>query len=204
MNTKGRIFLIAILLISFVASQAQQTFKLIQESNSVIINGTSSMHDWKMKASKMESIIEIELNNSELKKINKANFICHSKSIKGDSRIMNDKTSDALKAEKYPEIKFVQVSLDNLKNSNGLFTGDITGDLSLAGKTKRIKVPFKGKILNNKTLSIETTVNVDMKEYGIDPPTAMFGALKTGKDVKIEFRLKYIDSGGLGLNEKKQ
>ena len=97
---------------------------------------------------------------------------------------MDDKTYDALRIEKYPDIKF---DADKLKINANEISGK--GTLSIAGVTKPIDI--RADILSRKAKSINVKGNVDinMLDYNINPPTAMFGTLKTGELVTIQYEL---------------
>lgn len=40
------------------------------------------------------------------------------------------------------------------------------------------------------TITVTGAKKIDMTEFGIEPPSAMFGAIQVGKDVNILFTLK--------------
>jgi polyisoprenoid-binding protein YceI len=103
---------------------------------------------------------------------------------------MNNKTKDALRTEKYPEIVFTMVSTDKLTSANGKFSGVLTGDLNLAGVTKRISIAFSGHYENNR-IKITAVKDINIIDFKIKPPTAMMGVLKTGENVVISFQLQF-------------
>jgi hypothetical protein len=66
---------------------------------------------------------------------------------------------------------------------------NVTGNLTAAGFTKEINVPLEVQKLESGQLKVIGSYPLDMVEYEIEPPSAMFGQLKTGKDVTIDFEL---------------
>ena len=38
------------------------------------------------------------------------------------------------------------------------------------------------------------SIKIVMSDYGIEPPVAMFGTLKTGDEVTIDFELKFVSN----------
>ena len=103
---------------------------------------------------------------------------------------MTNKTHDALNVEKYPQIDFKLVSVDNLSSENGKFSGTLLGDVTLAGVTRRISLAFSGQHSGNK-ITIKGSKELNMNDFKIKPPTAMMGALKTGEAVTITFQLNF-------------
>lgn len=169
---------------------SQQAVSLIPASSTMIIQGTSSMHDWEEKVDKFEVHLTLKLKDKEIASIEKANFVCKAASISSESSIMTNKTLEALKAEKFPEITFKLVSVDKLTSQGGTFSGTASGDITLAGVTKRISVSFTGTNANNK-ITLKGSKIVSLKDYNIKPPTAMLGTLKTGDQVTISFNLQF-------------
>jgi len=169
---------------------AQQNLSLIPASSTMMIQGTSSMHDWEEKVEKFDVNLSLKLKDKEITGIDKVNFVCKSASISSDNSIMTNKTHDALQVEKYPDITFKLVSVDKLSSQDGTFSGTVSGDISLAGVTKRITLSFTGNNVNNR-ITFKGSKTLNMNEYKIKPPTAMLGTLKTGEQVTITFNLQF-------------
>ena len=172
------------------ALQAQPSINMMAKESAVIIRGTSSLHDWEEKVEKFNVNLDLKFMNTEIADIEKAYFVCSSASITSDYSLMTSKTHDALNAEKYPRIIFNMVSVDNFTSSNGKFSGTLTGDLQLAGITKRISIPFTGHN-GNERIVFSGTKDLNMLDFNIKPPTAMLGTLKTGDKISIDFVLQF-------------
>ncbi|OFY23378.1 MAG: hypothetical protein A2X02_08735 [Bacteroidetes bacterium GWF2_29_10] len=185
-------FIIIILLLPNIII-AQNFFYLNAEKSNVRVNGTSSLHDWSMQAKKIESSLDANISNNELTDLSNVNFVCKVIGIVSKEKDMDKKAYNALKYEKNPEIKFKMQKIENLVSKGGILSGSIYGDLTIAGKTNRISFPFKGKLVANSLITIEANYKINMLDYSIDPPTAMLGMLKTGKDVTITLLLNYIN-----------
>ena len=169
---------------------SQQTVSLIPASSTMTIQGTSSLHDWEEKVDKFDVNLSLRLKDKDITSIDKANFICKTASISSESSMMTNKTLEALKADKFPDITFKLVSVDKLTSQGGIFSGTASGDISLAGVTKRITISFTGSNVNNR-ITLKGSKTVSLKEYNIKPPTAMLGTLKTGDQVTISFNLQF-------------
>ncbi|MFO7658977.1 MAG: YceI family protein [Bacteroidales bacterium] len=192
-------FITAILMVLAFNSQAQQSFRLVPEKSNMKISGTSSMHDWEMSVEKFKCDFSVIIGNPSIT-IEKAHFTGISSSVKSHSSIMDKKARAALDAGKYPEIKFRLVNPLKIPAESESFTGSATGELSIAGKTKIITLPVNGKIGSENSFVITGSKVIDMTAFGIEPPTAMLGALKTGKDVKISFTINLQSEQGLANN----
>ncbi len=182
-------FLIFILIFGYNV-KAQQVFELIPDSSVMTVKGTSSLHDWEMKVEKVDSKLTAETGKKVLS-ITELQLTVPSESIKANESLMNRKAQNALKSDKYPQIMFSLVSTVNVGVTNENFSGTANGELTLAGITKKITLEFSGKFSDDKKLKIKGTEKIDMTDFGIKPPTALLGTLKTGKIVTITYTLNF-------------
>jgi len=178
------------LLIVTEVTQAQHSVSLIPSQSKITISGTSNLHDWEEKVQMFNVSLNLKLSEEGIGSINGIQFNCRSGSIVSDNSIMTNKTHNALMVDKYPEITFKLVSVDNLSSSNGNFSGNLVGDITLAGVTKRISLSFAGVHTGNK-ITINGSKELNMNDFRIKPPTAMMGALKTGEQVTVSFQLNF-------------
>jgi polyisoprenoid-binding protein YceI len=173
---------LAILVLVVIHTQAQQLYKIGPETT-MQIDGTSTVHDWSSSVKYVHGEGKFTLDGNTLTAITdlKVNMVV--KSIKsGKGAMMDNNTYKALKAEKYPEITFELQSLQVLPNQKL----NTTGKLTIGGVTKSIKMQV-GYQVNAGKISIQGEMPIVMREYNIDPPTAMMGTIKTGEEVKVIF-----------------
>jgi hypothetical protein len=193
---KQGVFLFAIVLYTSISSvHGQQVYKAIPQESSMKIEGTSSLHDWDMKVEKFNCDLSLIIGNPSIT-IENVNFTGVSSTISSHNSIMDSKTRSALKADKYPEIKFTMTSPLKIVAQGNSFSGSATGELNIAGKARTVNLPFSGKKISDNTINISGAKKIDMTEYGINPPTAIFGTLKTGKDVIVSFEINLKQYGG--------
>lgn len=179
-------------LLAFSTLTKAQDYILSKTGNNVEVTGSSSLHNWKMDVTAYTSGFNLVMEGSAVKNISNITFSCKARDLKSESSLMDRKAYDALKADNSPEIKFNGASVSNLITDNQKFTGKVKGNLSIAGKTKEVEIPFSGTINNNNIISIQAQTSMLMSEYGMIPPTAMMGTLKTGDKISVNLSLQYI------------
>lgn len=162
----------------FLLSSAIQ---LNTANSKLTVTGTSSLHDWEILVKDYR--IEGQWNGSSLQDLKVAVV---SKSLDSDNSVMNGKTHDALEVKKYSTITF---SAKELSAKNGVLSG--TGTVRVVGKSKSISVNLPYKIEGGKLLKLSGKVPLKMSDFGISPPTAMFGTLKTGDAVEVVLDLQF-------------
>jgi polyisoprenoid-binding protein YceI len=183
--------LMLILAVTVLASYGKY-YELSKEGNEILINGTSNLHDWNMNVTESSCEAEFDTEGLRLKSINKVIFSCNPSDIKSNSNLMDKKTYEALKAEKFPLIKFSFSSGTEIKSDNRNFSGNLKGTLLVAGVTRDVEVPFTGFVNDDNSLKVEGSVDLKMSDFKISPPTALLGALKTGDSISVSFSLKLL------------
>lgn len=158
----------------------------------VTIAGTSNVHEWEEVAQNVTGDGLVARGTDGTFNIQQLNLKIAVKSIKSDKgSIMDDKTYDALKGSKYPYITFKMVSIKSLTKTGSNYTAKVNGDLTIAGVTKNVDINGTIAVKDKGKLYIETSKSIKMTDFGIDPPTAMMGAMKVGNELTIKFKLNY-------------
>lgn len=169
--------LITLLFALGLSTGQQWDFKTRPSSeNTLKVLGTSTVHDWKSDVE--EFTVTGTINDDEITGLEVSVV---TKSITSGKSIMDDKTYEALKAERFATIQF---KAQSLKVVNGKVNGG--GDLTIAGVTKPITLSATS-VAQAEGFKISGSTAFKMSDFGINPPTAMFGSLKTADDVSIEF-----------------
>lgn len=182
--------LLILILTFFAINSWSQVFESSAGSTAVV-KGTSNLHDWDMELKNFTSSFQLSQEGMKVKSISDMKFSCKVKDIKSESSIMDKKAWDALKNDKQPEITFTGTSVSGLAAENGKFSGTANGKLSIGGQSRDVSIPFRGTFSDDRTVSIDATADLTMSSFGISPPTAIMGTLKTGDKVTVSLKLNY-------------
>lgn len=181
--------IVSLIFFSFIGIEtyAQKQFNF--SNHTITIGGTSNIHDWEMDVEKINGFIKMEVNANNLN-IYDVQLSIPVKSMKSGKSKMDKNTYEALKEERNPTITFTYVeTLGVEKIRNDSFKANIKGKLSIAGKTQMITIPLS---IDTNDLKVTSTYRIIMTDYGVEPPTAVFGTIKTGDTIDINFNLNYI------------
>lgn len=180
-----------ILLLSFVLSISSvtkaQTFPLVSQAASINVHGTSNVHDWDTKPTKVTG--ELGLNNA--KQISTIAIKMDVKSLKSGNGIMDSKTYDAFNYKKNPYIVFLLTDASQAKLTENDTEITLSGNLSFGGQTRKISIKTIVKITKSGDYQLKGSVPLKMTDYKMKPPTAMLGTMKTGDVVTVEFDLTF-------------
>ena len=167
---------------------AQSNYTLSPEKSSVVIKGTSTVHDWESNAEIITGDASVEMTEAgSFQSIGELSFNVDVNSINSGKGVMDRKTHDALKAEKHPQILFALTEITEL-TADSLFA---TGELTIAGKTNTIELAAAYSMNEDGSLWIQGSEKLLMTDYGVKPPKAMLGTLKTGDEVEVEYNVTY-------------
>lgn len=118
------------------------------------------------------------------------------RSLDCGKKAMNRDMYEALKEDKYPNIHYELTGLTTeWKNSStsldtsGWLSIRARGRLSIAGSTRTVNMKVSGKHIGDKNIRVQGKKRLNMKKYGIDPPTALFGLVKVGDSLTVHYDL---------------
>lgn len=182
-----------IFMVATATTVKAQSFTEYQATNQsqLSISGTSSLHDWHMKLDALNCKImgeEVSGKDMVLKNIDFEAKVSNLKS--NESSIMDNKAYKAMKEDKFPTISFTGDKVLTLPLSHDQFSGTVSGLLSIAGKKKEVQINIKGNSEKG-LITVEGVYPLKMSDFGINPPTAFFGTLKTGDQIKVHFKILF-------------
>jgi len=103
---------------------------------------------------------------------------------------MDDNLYKALNADASPDISYILASFEAVPgDTKDTFTLKTVGSLTVAGRENKLTMDVVATRLPDGTVKATGMVPIKMTDYGIKPPTAIFGRLKTGDEVKVNFEL---------------
>ncbi|WBL25988.1 YceI family protein [Zunongwangia sp. HGR-M22] len=176
MRTKSLNYsLITLILIIFTGFNVNsQNLKSI--TSNILVEGTSNIHDWEMTSKNAVGHIE-----SKDGKVSKITIEIPIKSLKSGKGGMDKNAYKALNEDDYPKVKFTSKEVQSNK---------IIGNLTMNGKSKTISIPVSIKN-SNQNIKISGKQTINMTDYGVEPPTALMGTIKTGEEVTVNFNFQF-------------
>jgi hypothetical protein len=138
--------------------------------STVEVLGTSTVHDWKMVTNSIA--VDMVQNNGKFTKLD-VSFIA--KTLKSGDEGLDDTAYESMEVDDESTVSF---SLSEQKDDK-----TIVGTVSFLEKEL--------SVTNMPTLSeaghISGSFNVKMTDFGIVPPTFLFGAMSAGDDLTIKY-----------------
>ena len=161
----------------------------------VTIDGTSNVRDWKEKVGDVTGDMTAIVNDDGSVELRSIRISMKVLSIKSDmGRVMDNKTYEALKAAAYPEILFSLTAPMQLVQVRDCPTAvPVKGELALAGVCKPVTMLVKTFDIRQGILSFEGSQRIKLTDYGVKPPSALFGTMRAGPEITIRFNTNFIN-----------
>lgn len=174
---------------------AQSDSYEILEKSTIQVEGTSTLHDWTSDVEEFGSYIKFNpaaLEGDTLSNpVESLSLTIPVESIESGKGGMNRRTYDALKSDDFPNIMF-QMNNAELVNADSALTSmelSVEGNLTIAGTSKNITLPVTGTKQEDGSYKFTGEYEINMKDYNVDPPSAMFGTIKAGEVVTVPFEI---------------
>lgn len=185
--TKSFMMLILSVLFSIPTIVIAQNYTMDSQKSTIIVYGTSNLHDWQTTATKISG--ELEMNST--KNINVLNVRILASSFKSGKGIMDGKTSDAFEAKKFPNIVFQLTDVVFTKVTEKESEVTVTGNLTLHGESKKFSIKSIAKMTKTGDYQFKGNVPLKMTEFKMKAPTALMGTIKTGDAVTVKFDVTF-------------
>ena len=192
-HVKSTMLALAIALPASGAWTVANQVLVLQPQSRLWIDGSSSIRSFSCKAGEVNAVVEATGPNaiSQLltgdKDVKTVHVTVPAERLDCGNGTMNEHMRKAIKLSEHKSIEFRLVDYDVARNADGV-AGTINGTLLLGGTTKPITLKADGKSEGG-MLHVTGSYDLDMTEYGLKPPTLMFGRIKVGKTVKVNYDL---------------
>jgi polyisoprenoid-binding protein YceI len=178
------IFALAALLLSAPAA-AQLQF---QQGSTITVEGTSSVQSWSCATTQLAGSAQAEVSGRTLSGLSGLRLTIPVQGLDCRNRQMNGKLREALNAGAHPQIRYTVTAAEvGAPDGQGRFSVTVTGRLEMAGATRTVRTTAQGVPAADGQFRFTGRVPLKMSDYGIDPPTAMLGALRAGDEVTVVY-----------------
>lgn len=178
---------IMLLLISFIfftgSNLSAQSFKINPKTSSMTILGTTNVHNFKSKVEQING--ELTINSS--KQAQSLVVVIPVQTIKSGEKLMDTKTYETFNYKKFPTISFKMTEATSLVLKGADISVTVTGNLTMAGVTKRITFKSTGVNLKPGVYEFKGTIPVKMTDFDMKPPTAMLGVMKVADAITLKY-----------------
>jgi len=195
--------IITVIIIAAVSqlSTAQSLYKATNAKDCYIkVLGSSNVHDWTMISATSDSQGDFKFEGDQLRNITSLTLLVDAKSLKSEHSSMDERTYKTIKAEQFPKIVFKLSSVAITPIFKNKFEIKAKGDLTIAGVTQAITMDVTAIVNADNTITCSGIQKLQLKDYKIDPPSFMLGAMRVSNDLIIQFNINYKKQNLLSNN----
>ncbi|HYV95645.1 MAG TPA: hypothetical protein VE978_27970 [Chitinophagales bacterium] len=173
-----------------IAGLHGQSVYTIQTSD-MGIKGTSTFHDWELKATRIRGTCEMNCEGQMIKEIKSFYLEIPVKSLKSTegSSMMDDKVYSALKSTSNQNIIFQFEKINSMSPNGNGWDVNVQGTFAIAGVSLRDNMNVHATLEPDGTITFIGSKKIRMKDFNVEPPKAFLGALTTGNEVVISFNI---------------
>lgn len=185
------------LLVAADTASAQSSYTIDSDSK-FSIDGTSTRSDWTVEATEIEGTFEVNGDDAAPTGVSSGRLTVESANIKsGKSTIMDRLMHDALMVDEHPEISYelTEAEPTGATAEDGSFSLTTSGKLTMTGTTRDVQIEVLATRLDDGKIRFTGSYPMKMSEFGMSPPTAMFGQLRTGDDITVHFDIVAAPAG---------
>jgi polyisoprenoid-binding protein YceI len=187
---KNSFFLFAFILLWQVPLFASSPVKYQIKSHDFQIEGTSNLQSWTADVEQVNGTFSLTVDNGKITDLQDVTLQINANSIKGsEGRRMDSKIYEALDTSSNPNITFVLRDVTSLAENPGAHRVSSRGVLTVAGVSRVVTLNTVGRVLPNGDLEFSGTQKIKMSDYRVSPPTALLGALRTGDEVTLNYKV---------------
>lgn len=188
---KPQLILVAFFLMAFSADrESLKVFQTDSAHSSMTIEGTSTLHDWEMKAMDLQGTVDATLSQETLS-LRELKLWVPVEALRSGKKAMDNNAYKALKRKEYPHIKYQLLSVSDLQRLRpGLFQLNTKGKLEVAGKTRLLDIPIRAQVLDQ-GIEFSGSTTFLMSSFDVEAPQFMMGAVSTGDEITINFKIRY-------------
>ena len=162
------------------AERALETLTLTTTSK-IWVDGTSNVKAFSCSATKIDATVDAQPTAAPATAVKSASLVIPVNALDCRNATMNEHMKKALKMGGNPQIKWRMTSYA-VEGTSVV----IKGFLTIAGKENPIELQGTGSAENG-VLRVKGTEQFKMSEYGVKPPTMMFGTMRVNDLVKVGF-----------------
>jgi polyisoprenoid-binding protein YceI len=157
------------------------------------VEGTSNVKNFKCTSKTLQASVDADADairavlNGD-KAVKSVQLTVAEKSLDCGSGTMNGHMLEALNEKAHADIGFHLESYDLAPADSGR-AGTLNGVLTINGTDRTIALPVKLAAGPAGELRVTGKYELNMKEYGVKPPTLMLGTMRVGEKVTVNFDL---------------
>lgn|SRR5262249_16495604 len=164
--------------------EALARFRISPERSELWAEARSSLHPVRVHTSGLEGVVEAELIDGQPRLRMPTVVEVDARQLRSGNPLVDGELQRRLESRKFPRIRG---ELTGATPTSGNGTSRLTGQLTLHGVTRELDVDATVRMLDDRMLVIEGARPIDMRDFGLPPPSFLMFRMRP--DVQVKARL---------------
>jgi polyisoprenoid-binding protein YceI len=161
------------------------------------LEGSSNLRDWRCEATTLDASIDLDDDaagaTSSVARLRRVQVRVPTHALTCGRSQMDHIMYKALHVDDEPECRQIVAQFEVLsKGTDPDHALVMQGTLRIAGRERAVRLPVQVQLQRDGSLRAQGALPILMTDYGITPPTALFGVLRTENRIVVKFDL-FVD-----------
>lgn len=196
MFTQKIIPLLITLLLATGSVFAQDITLTSSESSSMIIDGDSNVHDWEAEVTEvngtlvLQNIESVTAENLTPESFKSLSLTIPVEGIDAGSGGLRKNIHKNMEKDDFPNVTFELNNVTDISNQNGSLLITANGVITAVGNDYNAEMQVTANVQDG-NIQFTGEQQLLMTDFGIDPPTAVFGTIRSKDEVLMKFDVTF-------------
>ncbi len=158
-------------------------FRLVPDRSELWAEARSTLHPVRVHTTGLTGVVELELRGDRLEIVPPTHVEVEAERLRSGNALVDGELRRRLDSRKFPRIRG---ELIRSVAGNGAGTARLTGELTLHGVTRSLEVEVTVRQLDERTLEIEGARSIDMRDFGLPPPSFLMFRMQPEVQVRAK------------------
>jgi polyisoprenoid-binding protein YceI len=158
-----------------------------REGSRVWIEGSSNVHDWSCRAEAFEASVDVDPKREERNgtAIRRVNVRLNARDLKCGNRKMEHDLYATLRANDKANPSYIVADFQPVPGS----TNATQGNVAVVGVERPVTIQINIERMPDGTMKASGAIPLLMTDFGITPPTGLFGLIRSRNEITVKFDL---------------
>jgi len=163
----------------------------VRSDSRLWLEGSSNVRDWRCDATSLDASIDLDASAEQSgdARVRRVQVRVPTYSLTCGRSQMDHIMYKALHVDDEPDCRQIIGHFEVIADDEALQSLVMQGTLRVAGVERVVRVPVQLEQLRDGTMRARGALPILMTDYGISPPTALFGVLRTENRIVVKFDL---------------
>ena len=177
--------------IARISAVVMPTRLAVRPDSRLWLEGSSNLRDWRCEATTLDASIDIDDRApSSVARVHRVQVRVPAHALTCGRSQMDNIMYKALHVDDTPECRQIVGRFEVVSTSGDRGQSLVMqGTLRIAGRERTVRIPVELEEQRDGTVRARGALPILMTDYGISPPTALFGVLRTENRIVVKFDL---------------